>query len=648
MNTAISALMAIFLFVVLWWGYQQYLVSLQNVGSRKKHHKQYHHHDVHHDFHPMMGIVESPLGFGSVPKKERRSYRQLEQEHTSSHRDKSPVHDELSHARTDVFEQTSTHDIFSTFPVKTLSDKRLLPYVGFGVTSRSVEHKQIPIIVSTLLQYASSETEGGGGIALIDAVIDEDRKLQNDGGSLQYSITNKVVERYEEEEEKLESSMAKTAVALVGRAIAFFGKEKNKGFHSISSTGLLEQANDSPYDYENRLEIHLLVGLAGPDLGLENTIAALHRIVAELDGLVPTFPNDVLHADASEWKMQPSSLSTVDRHVDVRLHVLLRLNHCHDKSHSIRAAPCSADEVTYKEVLDRFVDSYQVLEKLYEHKIIHGMGLDGIHGLDIRYLVERCSIKPQLYRGDISQALDILKRNHRAEESNEHIATTLLAHNITFLASNVAGHILERKPMAPNAYALLQNLGGVLYRAHHEMLNAQSAGDVAVLSTSGQAGEGQYYTVPRIVLSYLVRHKICVLPHAYKAEHLADDAPEWVGGLANFLTERRVNEIGTALRALLSEEDLPEDHGLGMDEETGVAAVFHNMLVEEVHIHRVDGDEDSSVGGGGVVKSGASYVVIATKGDKFTAYGADGQKRGDYMVTADAGGANDFTIPTAM
>jgi len=109
-----------------------------------------------------------------------------------------------------------------------------------------------------------------------------------------------------------------------------------------------------------------------------------------------------------------------------------------------------------------------------------------------------------------------------------------------------------------------------------------------------------------------------------------------------------VNEIGTALRALLSEEDLPEDHGLGMDEETGVAAVFHNMLVEEVHIHRVDGDEDSSVGGGGVVKSGASYVVIATKGDKFTAYGADGQKRGDYMVTADAGGANDFTIPTAM
>lgn len=637
-----GAVMAIFLIVLLWWGYQQYMISLQNVGT-KQHHKRYHHHDVHQVFHPMMGIDESPLGFASAPRREKRSYRQMEQEGHNSHKDKTPEqYDQLSHARTNVFEQTSTHDIFSTFPVKTLSNERLIPYVGFGVTSRSVEHKQIPIIVSTLLQYASSETEGGGGIALIDAVIDEDRKLQNDGGSLQYSISNQVVERYEEEEEKLESSMAKTAVALVGRAIAFFGKEKNKGSSILQKAASVSKESGENYDYENRLEVHLVVGLAGPDLGVDNTVIALQRLVAELNGLVPSFPKDVLNADESEWKMQPSSLTLVDRQVDVRLHVLLRLNHCHDKSHSVKVAPCSSDEVRNKEHLDQFIGSYTVLEKLYNQNIIHGMGLDGMHGQDVDYLVERCAVKPQLYRGDISQALDILRRSHR-QEKDDRIATVLKAQNVTFLASNVAGHILERKPMAPNAYALLQNLGGVLYRTHHEMLNTKSAGDLSFISTAGQNGEGQYYTVPRIVLSYLVRHKICVLPHAYKAVHLADDAPEWVGGLANFLTERRVAEIGTALRALLSEEDLPEEHGLGMEGENEVAAVFHNLSVNEVQVHKENENEDSIVSSGSI-QGGASIVIIANTGDKFGAYGQDGQKLGDYTVTAREGGADDFTI----
>jgi len=328
------------------------------------------------------------------------------------------------------------------------------------------------------------------------------------------------------------------------------------------------------------------------------------------------------------------------------LHVLLRLNHCHDHSHSSKVAPCSSDEAGNKELLERFLGSYSILERLYEANIIHGLGLDGIHGDDIRYLVGKCKIKPQLYRGDVSQALDIVRRNHHMDKE-EHIATIMKENGITFLASNVAGHILEKSFMAPNAYALLQNLGGVLYRAHHEMLSAQ--GDSAVISTTGHKGEGQYYSVPRIVLSYLVRHKICVLPHAYKAEHLADDAPEWVGGLANFLTERRVAEIGMALRSMLSENDLPEDHGLGMEGETEVASVFHNLLVQEVQIFRVDEkDVVLSSENGRVVKGGGSIVLIANTGDKFAAYGSDGQKQGTFTVVEKAGGASDFTIPAAI
>ncbi|KAL7535595.1 hypothetical protein ACHAXR_008854 [Thalassiosira sp. AJA248-18] len=624
----IGVVIAIVLVVSFWQGYQYYLSSRKDV-VKTKHHKKYHHHDHHYQFHPMLGIDESPLGFAKEKSPKKRSYRQLEQDHASS--------DQTSEEG-----QTGMHDLFSTFPVTTLSNQRLLPYVGFGVSSRSVEHKQIPIIISTLLQYASSETEGGGGIAMIDAVIDEDRKLENDGGSLQYSTSNKKVERYEEEEEKVESSMAKTVVTLVGRAIGFFGKENWKRH---SSEGMLQSSkskprgDDAPYDYENRLEVHLLVGLSGPDLGVDNTIAALRDIVAELDGLVPPFPKDVLYTDLSEWKKEPTPLTTVDHHVDVRLHVLLRLNHCHNRL--FKVAPCSSDEATNRELLERWIGSYTILERLYTGKIIHGIGLDAIHGEDIKYLLKKCTIKPQLYRGDVSQALDVYGRR-MGSYKNEHIATILKENNMTFLASNVAGHILQRKGMAPNAYSLLQNLGGVLYRAHHEMLTAR--GDAPMVST-GHKGEGQYYTVPRLVLSYLVRHKVCVLPHAYKAEHLADDAPESVGGIANFLTERRVAEIGAALKALLSESDLPEDHGLGMEGEKEIAAVFHNMLAEEVHLFRVDKNGATSSEGDGSLKKDGSVVMISNAGDKFTAYGSDGQKRGTYIVKAEGGGAIDFTIP---
>ena len=500
LKNVFGAVFAVAVTLLILWALQ-HLKSIEHV---QRHHKHSHHHDHRHDIHPMMGIVESPLGFSKEMTRKEKGYRQLEQEHTS------PDHQQN--------EVDKSHDLFSIFPVTTLSNGRLLPYVGFGVASHSIEHKQIPIIVSTLLQYASSETLGGGGIAMIDAVVHEESNLRLDLGNLQNSASNKMTEQIEHEDEKAETSMEKTVVALVGRSINFFGKEHIKlskeflpGFLSESSD------NGATYDYENRLEVHVLLGLSGTDLGAENTIAALQDFVAELDGIVPPFLTDVLNADLSEWKM-PSFPNAVDHHVDVRLHVLVRLSLCHDGDHHV--APCSFDQETNKELLESFLDSWALLERLYAGNKIHGIGLEGIEADDIQYLLDNCKIKPQLYRGNVMQALDIYGRRYGLQHVHEekHIARVLKENNITFLVSNAAGTILEGKSVSPNAYALLQNLGGVLYRAHLE--SAQS-GKV----TSSHKGEGQYYTVPKLVLSYLVRHKVCVLPHAYKAEHLADDAP---------------------------------------------------------------------------------------------------------------------------
>ncbi|KAL9188570.1 hypothetical protein ACHAXT_006948 [Thalassiosira profunda] len=620
----IAAVLGLFSIAFICWVYEYEYAS---GGAERHHHKEYHHHDEHHDFRSMMGPEDSSIGVASAG---RKSYRQLEQEHTT-HIPKTDQQGVWTR------EEMKQHDLFATLPVTTLSNDRILPYVGIGVASHRVEHKQIPLIVSTLLQYASSVTEGGGGIALIDAVVDEERKIEDGGGSMQFSSSNKAVERYEEDEEELESSIAKTVVTLVGQAVGFFGKERKKQRYPVGASG---SGGKSDYDYSNRMEVHVLIGLAGPDLGVDNTIAALRDIMAELDGLVPPFPKDMLRTDPSDWKVESAAKPVSDRRVDVRLHVLLGLDHCHNSE--FKVAACSLDEATNKDLLDRWIGSYSILEKLYEAKIIHGIGLNGIHAEDIYYLLKRARVVPQLYRGDVEQALDIYGRRMGAFK-NEHTARVLKENGITFLASNVAGHILEHKSMAPHAYALLQNLGGVMYRSHYDQLSAHG-GDTSMLTTMHK-GAGQYYTVPRLVLSYLVRHKVCVLPHAYKAEHLADDAPESVGLLANFISERRIAEVGMALRAILSEEDLPEDHGLGEESEEGVAAVFHNLLQEEVDLKPV-GENDAILVSRRhlTVKGGRSIVVIARKGDRFGAF-HNFQRRGLYTVTADDGGANDFNIP---
>lgn len=604
----ICAVIAISISILVYKGLQKSISH--DFAATKRHFKNYHHHDHRNQhFHPMLGIVESPLGFAKEVSstKTKSSYRQLEQQ---------------------IEEANSVHDLFSTFPVVTLNNNRFLPCVGFGVSSRSVEHKQIPSIVSTLLNYASSETEGGGGIAMIDTVMDESSN----------SDSNQDTQRYDEEEAALESSLANTVVTIVGRSIMYFGKERIKS-HVIYSTASAISTDD-PYDYDNRLEVHLLVGLSDPDLGIDNTIVTLRHFVAELDGIVPPLPTD-LQIDPAEWQT-PSSPITADHRADVRLHVLISLKGCQDRQRN--RTPCSSDEDTNKELLDKFIESYALLENLYTANIIHGIGLDGIHPNDIAFLLKNSKIKPQLFRGDVSQALGCFSSCHRGihqANAEENIDTIMKEHGITFLASNVAGHILERSTMAPNAYALLQNLGGVMYRAHLESEQNDSQG-----IRRHHDGDEQYYTVLRLVLSYLVRQGICVLPHAYKAEHLADDAPESVGGLAKFLSNRRVAEIGAALSALVSGNDLHEDHGLGIEDENKVAVAFHNQMAEEVLMTRDGNTEELPTHQelGWTVKSGDSVLVIANTGDSFVAYGYDGRNRGSYTVNAEGGGAVDFTI----
>jgi hypothetical protein len=112
-------------------------------------------------------------------------------------------------------------------------------------------------------------------------------------------------------------------------------------------------------------------------------------------------------------------------------------------------------------------------------------------------------------------------------------------------------------------------------------------------------------------------------------------------------------EIGAAVRALLSEIDLTEDHGLGMEGEKEVAGVFHNLMVDEVRIVQVRGDDSTTrweVQGENdgypvwTLKHGDSVVIIAKAGDVFRAYGPKGDRRGIYVMSKEEGGCNDFVI----
>ena len=664
---AASSVIALMLLV---FGCKQ--IQFHDHGRSNRH--QQHHHEYHHHIHPMTGAFESPIGFAkehsphidhsepilSKPKQPQQQQQQTQQQQQSSkeshidtkqppkqsHNIDSKQPPKESHIE---IPQIDTPEISSFVPVTKLSNGRLLPLIGFGVASLSVNHKEIPVIVNTLLQYASSESEGGGGIAMIDAVIDEKREIESNGGSVLFSGN---IRKNEENEEILEASMAKTAISLVGRAITFFGKE-SMSLHG--DKGLLRNAAnkdqsgyDPKYDYENRLEIHLLIGLSDTELGREKTTATLRDIFSELDELVPPFPNN-LDADDTQHETERSVLSQIDRHVDLRIHVLLRSPRCQDQSDLI--VPCTkyTSPANY-EKLEKWTESYNVVEKLYDKKLISGIGFDGVYVEDVREFIQKCRIKPQIYRGDVYQALEGYGRrmgvgNHISD--GKELQQVLQDHNVTFLSSNVAGHVLENKHLRPHAYGLLQHLGSVLYHAHREY-NEQNGVD-SIISTNLKGGE--YYTVPRLILAYLVKRKVGVLPHAYKAEHLADDAPESVSSLASFLSERRLAEIGMALKAMISEKDLPEDHGLGMEGEHDAAAVFHNEVGQEVYLFRILDDIGSEKEvaippeRGGIVEHGHSAVIIANPGDKFAVYRADG-KRIDNFLTLNTvpGGAVDFIL----
>ena len=591
-----TAVLAIILAVSL-VGAFVYLRSHPELGTTEKRHRRRtnHHHHHHGDFHPMLGVNEMTLEFGIA----------------ESHRHQSRPIDETERV----------HDLFSVVKVKRLSNEKLIPYVGFALASHSVDHKQIPIVVSTLLSYASSDTEGGGGIALIDCVVDEDLSKLDKGTSF-YSISPEKAVKYELEEEKLESVQAETAVTLVGRAITFFGKE-----HITSRDGKASSNAASVYDYENRLEVHVAVGLSGPELGEDETIKALKAMWGSLDGLVAPFPND-LESDAGQWA---NWKHTVDYRIDVRLHVLVRPN-CHSQQNG-HLVPCTSDEGN-ADNLERFMQSYRVLERLYEGGLIASLGLDGAHESDVKHLLSNCKTKPQLYRGDVASALHYAPHLAKHEEFDNSLAKLLQSEDITYMASNVAGHVLSKISICPNAYHLLQNLGGVLYRAHLLQLTK----DGTTLSQTRQ----EYYSVARVILSFLVSQKVVVSPHAFKAEHLADDAPESVSSLSTFLilNQRRLAEIGVAFEALLKSEDLPEEHGLGNEDEK-VAAVFHNLSHGDVFLSKNGVALDEQ---GGTVKAHSTTVIACDSGDKFSVRGGAGEEVMQVSIEAKAGDATDFTI----
>lgn len=637
MLVAISSAIALILFYFGFKHIQFHELNNRNNHRHRRHHSDHHHHHIH----SMTGFMESPLGFA----KEHNPQIDHSQPILPKDGNKQKTHFSTKH---DIPEVTPF------VPVTTLSNGRLLPLIGFGVASQSVDHKEIPSIVATLLQYASAESEGGGGIGMIDAVIDEKREVENNGGRSMFSGN---IHKFEENEELVESSQAKTAISLVGRAISFFGKENmsrhsDKGLLRIAAKSEEQKLEDEQhkYDYENRLEVHLLIGIADADLGREKTIAALKDIFSELDELVPPFPND-LGADGAQVETKLSSIYHIDRHVDLLLHVLVRSPHCHDESDLV--VPCtSSSSPSTNDKVEKWAESYNILETLYDKKLIQGIGFDGVYVEDVREFLKHCKIKPQIYRGDVYQALEGYGRrmgvgNHISD--GKELQQVLKDHNITFLASNVAGHILQNKHLRPNAYGLLQHLGSVLYHAHREYTSQNGADNTFRINHKG----GEYYTVPRLILAYLVRHNVGVLPHAYKAEHLADDAPESVSSLASFLSKRRLAEIGVALKAMVSDRDLPEDHGLGMEGEREVAAVFHNKIGQDALLFRVldhvGGGKEVAIPPerGGNIQNDHSSVIISNPGDKFAVYGAEStEKIGDYVIpaNAEAGGATDFII----
>eukprot|EP00928_Gymnodinium_smaydae_P018872 TRINITY_DN17193_c0_g1_i1.p1 TRINITY_DN17193_c0_g1~~TRINITY_DN17193_c0_g1_i1.p1 ORF type:complete len:433 (-),score=34.47 TRINITY_DN17193_c0_g1_i1:176-1429(-) len=243
--------------------------------------------------------------------------------------------------------------------------------------------------------------------------------------------------------------------------------------------------------------------------------------------------------------------------------------------------------------MDAWQGSWRALEEMYEAGIVSSIGVSNFEMEDLVKLFRSSKVTPHVYQGNLWKVVH-----------DPSLMALLSEKHVVFQAYNVMGGVVQRKAVAPNAYASL-------------------------LSIAARYGCSE----ATLVLAWLVQRGISVVPRTSKSEHLLRNAPATILHVKE-LPLQDVHDIETIVRALLQGRDL----------KAGVSATFVNAFESAAEVFWVHPETGEEVPASGPITAGGTSHINTYPGHRFVARANEGGKSREFSVTAINGGNARFTI----
>ncbi|KAL7545551.1 hypothetical protein ACHAWF_008904 [Thalassiosira exigua] len=293
--------------------------------------------------------------------------------------------------------------------------------------------------------------------------------------------------------------------------------------------------------------------------------------------------------------------------------------HCEEEEKNLPQSVKDAGPPPHLDKDNAFKDSWRALEDIYaEHQqiiqepmksgenqpIITSIGVSNFELEDLKQLVEsNPRTPPQLYQG-----------NSWLLFHDPFLMNYLRDNNIAFQAYAVINGIIQRKDVSPNAFNVLSGLSRDL------------------MATIYSENPDLVITEATVLLAYFVHRNVGVIPRAASSSHRKENSPRALSAILPHLTPSHIRQLESAIPALMKGEDV----------HTSVS--FTNGLDTPIQIHWVNPETNEEVLVSNVIHPGSSEGQKSHPGHRFVAYDPDRSIRKEFVVNAEYGEMQAFTV----
>eukprot|EP00550_Attheya_septentrionalis_P011086 CAMPEP_0198302926 /NCGR_PEP_ID=MMETSP1449-20131203/56624_1 /TAXON_ID=420275 /ORGANISM="Attheya septentrionalis, Strain CCMP2084" /LENGTH=504 /DNA_ID=CAMNT_0044005405 /DNA_START=193 /DNA_END=1708 /DNA_ORIENTATION=+ len=258
-------------------------------------------------------------------------------------------------------------------------------------------------------------------------------------------------------------------------------------------------------------------------------------------------------------------------------------------------------------ILEALEDLYTKHHDNGERVSIESIGVSNFNLTDMQELLHISRIMPHVMQGNVWDVVH-----------DPHLMNFLEENNIVFQAFNVMNGVIAQKRKAFNAFLLL-------IRICEELEQTMQEGTTVLPSM--------------LVLAWLVQRDISIIPRASSSDHQMDNSNSAIMSVP-ILSEEQQNRIESAVSALLLGEDLPSE-----DPHDSVLVTFVNALTHgsiDIFWSAPDTGVESPVLE--EVSPGESFELNTHPGHVFVAYDQERKVRRQFLIEADYGGHEHFSV----